>query len=244
MLAGDRPRAGRAARDDRVLDCAMLPDVLLVQLVDLRAPGPPLAQERPPRAFRRTRDLRCPGGLVDHVVESIVGAHPLAGQAQPLALRTRAVEQRRRHLREPRLRVLERGQPFVVDQRRRELGRERLQLGPYEEGLAELVARDLTHAHAAIGDERDEPGRGEPAQCLAHGRPADLELLRELLLAEDGAGRDLARDDRVLQGQRDLVCFRPVLGVCQWRNCADSVEPSRASVEDVPWLTAEATRSK
>ena len=48
---------------------------------------------------------------------------------------------------------------------------------------------------------------GEPAQRLPHRRARDVELLRELLLPEDGPGRELARDDRLLDHERDVVCL-------------------------------------
>ena len=68
----------------------------------------------------------------------------------------------------------------------------------------------MPHAYAAVRLEADEPERGEPAQRLAHRRPAHLELLGEVLLAQRAAGWDLARDDRLLERERDVVGFRAV----------------------------------
>ena len=82
-----------------------------------------------------------------------------------------------------------------------------LQLRAHHERLVQLVARDRPHAHAAVRDERDEPERREAAQRLAHRRPRHVELLRQLLLAEDGSRGELAGDDRLLDHERDVVCL-------------------------------------
>ena len=66
-------------------------------------------------------------------------------------------------------------------------GDEALELGAQQERLPHLRARERPDAEAAVRLERDEPERGEPAQRLAHRRPADLVLRRDLLLAEDRA---------------------------------------------------------
>jgi hypothetical protein len=93
---------------------------------------------------------------------------------------------------------------------RRDLGRQALELGPHEKGLAQLLAREQPDAHAAIRLERDEAERGEPPQRLAHRGPADLELLGEVLLPQHAARRDLTGHDRLLQREREVVGFRSV----------------------------------
>src|SRR5581483_7269871 len=85
---------------------------------------------------------------------------------------------------------------------------EALELGAHEERLAQLVARERSHADAAIRDEGDEAERRQPAERLPDRRPADAEPLRELLLAKDGAGLDPTRDDVVLERERDVVSLR------------------------------------
>jgi hypothetical protein len=78
------------------------------------------------------------------------------------------------------------------------------------EGLADLLERELADAHAAVRLERDEPEGRKPAESLPHGCAADAELLGEVLLAQHTPGRDLTRDDRLLERQRDVVRLRPV----------------------------------
>ena len=94
---------------------------------------------------------------------------------------------------------------LLVEARHGERSRERLQLGPDEERLAQLLARERADADAAVRHELDEPERGQPSQRLADRRPRDPVLLGERLLAEDRARLDLAGDDRLLEGVRDLV---------------------------------------
>ena len=111
----------------------------------------------------------------------------------------------------------------------------------------QLLARDHPDADAAVRDEVDEPERGEPAQRLADRRPADLELLGELLLAKDASGRELAGDDRLLDHERDVVGLGAVeahVHECTPSNCCSSVEPRSASVEALPPVTAWTARSK
>ncbi len=93
---------------------------------------------------------------------------------------------------EPPLRPLELREVLLGHLRRRDLGGEALELGAHHERLADLVAGEHPHAHAAVRLEADEAEGREPAQRLANGRPADLELLGEVLLAERAPGRDLA----------------------------------------------------
>src|SRR5205085_6619065 len=83
------------------------------------------------------------------------------------------------------------------DLRRGDAGDERLELGPHHERLAHVLARERAHADAAVRLERDEAQRREPAQRLAHGRPADVVALGELLLTQDRARKELPGDDRL-----------------------------------------------
>ena len=63
--------------------------------------------------------------------------------------------------------------------------------------------------NAAVRQERDEPHpRAQPPQRLADRRPADAELLRELLLPQHRPGRDLPARDRLLEAERDVVGLR------------------------------------
>ena len=94
---------------------------------------------------------------------------------------------------------------LLGDPLRGDAGDEALELGAEQERLLHLRARERPHAEAAVGLERDEAERREAAQRLAHRRPADRVLRRHLLLPEHGAGRELARDDRLLERERDLV---------------------------------------
>ena len=94
--------------------------------------------------------------------------------------------------------------------RRRDLGREALELRANEERLSELLPREHAHPDAAVRLEGDEPQRREAPQGLAHRGPADLELLGEMLLAKHAAGWDLAGDDRLLEREREIVGFGPV----------------------------------
>jgi hypothetical protein len=138
-------------------------------------------------------------------VEAIVRAHPVAGEPRALALASAPVQQLVGQRREPLLGLAELVQPPRRHSRCRDPRHERLQLGPDHERLPKLVARDRPDANPFVRGQRDEPGRGEPAQRLADRRPADVEALGELLLAENRSRGQLAGDDRVLERQRDLV---------------------------------------
>jgi hypothetical protein len=86
-----------------------------------------------------------------------------------------------------------------------DLRRERLELGAHHERLVQLLPRNSPDADAAVGDEGDEPERRQPPQSFADRRSRDLELLGQLLLAEDGSRLELAGDDRLLDYERDVV---------------------------------------
>ncbi len=115
-----------------------------------------------------------------------------------------------RDAREAALRCLQLGQVGGRHLRRCDLCRQALELGSHEERLAKLVQREHAHAHAPVGLEADQPQRGEAPQGLAHRGPTDLELLGEVLLAQDAARRDLAGDDRLLEREGEVVGLRAV----------------------------------
>ena len=135
---------------------------------------------------------------------------PVARDLEVLPTLVAHLHERLRRPMEAALGLLELGEVVVGHLRRRDLGREALELGAHHERLADLVEREHPHAYAAVRLERDEPERGEPPKRLAHGRSAHLELLGEVLLAERAAGRDLAGDDRLLERESDVVGLRPV----------------------------------
>src|SRR6185436_5845969 len=92
-----------------------------------------------------------------------------------------------------------------------DLRREALQLGPDEEGLAQLRAGQRADANAPVGLERDEAERRQPAQRLPDRCAADAILLREPVLAKHRSRGELARHDRLLELERDVVR----LGACR-----------------------------
>src|SRR5205823_12239166 len=110
-----------------------------------------------------------------------------------------------RDLREVLLRLFELREILGRHLRRGDLRGERLELRAHHERLVQVLPRDRAHADAAVRDERDEPEGREPAERLADRRARDVELLGELLLAEDGARLELAGDDRLLDHERDVV---------------------------------------
>src|SRR5579864_6117676 len=208
VLARELARARRAAGRDRLLDRPMLLGVLRVQPVDRVVAGRPDGRpgERPPCALRELLDQRECGHPVDDVVEGMVAAHPVAHDRAAVVARL----ERAQLLRDGRESLLGRIELLEVlgcELRRRHLSREPLELRAHHESLVQLVARDRAYSNAAVRDERDEPEGGQPPQGLAHGGARDVELLRELLLPEDGPGRELARDDRLLDHERDVVCL-------------------------------------
>ena len=88
-------------------------------------------------------------------------------------------------------------------------GDEALELGPHEERLPHLLARQRADAEAAVRLERDETERRQAAERLAHRRAADRVLRGDLLLAQHRARLELAGDDRLFERERDLVGLRP-----------------------------------
>ena len=75
---------------------------------------------------------------------------------------------------------------------------------------AQLLAGEHPDTNSAIRLEADEAERRKTPQRLAHRRPRDRELLGQVLLPEDAAGRDLPGDDRLLEREGNVVGLRPV----------------------------------
>jgi hypothetical protein len=213
VLVRQRARPVAAPRRERIENRLVLGHVLAVEIVDLGAARAPAAEEGAPGALGDPLDQREIRRVVDHVVEAVVRAHPVGGEPRALAFAPAPVEQLLGQVRELLLGRTEVLQALRRHPRGREPSDERLQLGTDHERLPELVARDRPDAHAAVRDERNEPGRGEPAQRLADRRPADVEARRELLLAENRSRRQLTGDDRVLERQRDLVGLGAAFGL-------------------------------
>src|SRR5207248_1374749 len=80
VLVGDRAGAGRAARGERLPDRAVLLGVPRIETVDRVVAGRPDggAGEGAARALRELLDERQVGDAIDHVVESVVRAYPVA----------------------------------------------------------------------------------------------------------------------------------------------------------------------
>ena len=97
------------------------------------------------------------GGGVDHVVKRVVRVHPVATSA-PSWVPSRA---RRRSSSVSSLKrcsaASSAARSSAVDLRRRQLGREALELRPHEERLAQLVARQRADANAAVGTNETSP---------------------------------------------------------------------------------------
>ena len=184
MCVCQRSRAVDALCRQCSLDRSVLPLVVCVELVDRlvsrcpdRRPG-----ERPSGALCHLLDERRIGDAVDHIVESVIRAHPLRRQRTSVAPRF-ACADRAAHSRKALLRLFELGEVGLRDLRRREAGRKRLQLGAHEERLPHALPRQCPHADPAIRLELDEPEGGEPPKRLADRSAADAVLLRELVLA-------------------------------------------------------------
>ena len=83
MLARESTSALGASGRKCLADRAVLHVVAGEELVELGARAEHLAaDERAPRAFRDRLDARQRSDLVDHVMEGVVGLHPLDGQAR------------------------------------------------------------------------------------------------------------------------------------------------------------------
>ena len=212
MLVRECPGTFGAAGGESGADRSVLGVVPRVEIVELGARDPgDLAGERAPRRAGDARDVGRLGGLVDHVVERVVRAHPLRGEVRCPRRRGAAFSRRRvGQLGEAVLGGVECGEPLGRHARRGALGGEPFELGADEEGLAQLVAGERADANAAVRLERDEPERGEPAQRFADRRAADVEPLGEQLLPEHRARGDRAGDDLVLEDDRDVVGLRRI----------------------------------
>src|SRR5205807_1570586 len=193
VLAGYRLRRVGASRREGGLDRPVLALVERVQLVDGLVPRRPdgRAGERPPRALRHLLDERQPRDAIDHVVEAMIGAHPLRRERAPVAAGL-AGTQRARKAREELLGVLELLEVFLRDLRRGDAGYERLELRADHERLAHALAGERADTYSSIRLEGDEAERRKPPERLAHGGAADRVPLRELLLAQDRPRRELA----------------------------------------------------
>src|SRR3954451_12959776 len=79
VLAGERPCAGGATRDERLLDRPVLLRILDVETVERMVARRPdgRARKRAARALRELLDERQVGDAVDDVVEPVVRAHPV-----------------------------------------------------------------------------------------------------------------------------------------------------------------------
>ena len=156
--------------------------------------------------FASCLDARQRRDLVDHVVEGVVGVHPLDGEGRVGYL---AEPQRRAHRerqrREALLGLVQAREVGGADAGGGLGGREALELGADQERLADLGGRDRADAHAAVGHRRDEAERLQSLERLAHRGAADAESLAHVLLAQHLPRRDLARDDLVLQRAGDVV---------------------------------------
>ena len=213
VLPRERPGAARAACCEGVEQRPVLPLVRAVELVQLaRIRRGPDGRAGVAGALGDPLDHRQAGDAVDHVVEGVVGANPLGDEVgAPVGGQAAAAAQL---VGEPREAILDRLQLVEVGARhplRRDLGREALELRPDEKRLAQLGAGQRADADAAVGLERDEAERRQAAKRLADGRAADAVPSRQLLLAQHGSRRELPRDDRLLQLERDVVR----LGACR-----------------------------
>src|SRR5207253_2337666 len=121
--------------------------------------------------------------------------------------------QRARQPREALLGLLELLEVGLGELLRSDRGDEALELGANEERLPHLLARERADTEAAVRLERDETERRQTPQGLADRRAADRILGRDLLLSQDRARLELARDDRLFERECDLVGLRAVHGL-------------------------------
>ena len=209
VLAGERARPLRVLRPDGVPNRSVLRGVQLVELVEPGSGSPDsLAEERSSLVLRELLDERRLGRGVDDVVEGMVGPDPVGDDPPVLRVLVHALQQPFGQAREALLRGLQRRQVGRGHPRCRELRREAFELRANEERLAQLLTGERPHADAPVRRERDESERRQPPQGLSNGRSANGELLGQLLLAKDGARRELSGDDRLLQVERDVVGLR------------------------------------
>jgi len=137
-------------------------------------------------------------------MEPVIRAHPLRGQGPPVTAGLACTDSAG-HSREALLRFFELVEVGLRDLRRRETGRERLKLGAHEEGLPHALARQRPDTYPAVRLELDEPEGCEPPQRLAHGCTADSVLFGELVLTQHLTRLQLARDNRLLDLEGDVV---------------------------------------
>src|SRR5439155_16763696 len=120
------------------------------------------------------------GSLLDHLVKLVVGAAPgrdlLVRQPAPAV--ARAARDAPQSLAKLRLRPLQPLELLLPDPQRRDLRRERLELGAHLVRVADLAGCEAADERAAVRAELDEAARLQLAQRLAERRPADPELLR------------------------------------------------------------------
>src|SRR5712691_3539048 len=111
-----------------------------------------------PRAVisRAAASASRPGGRQPVVVEPVIRAHPLGGQRTSVTSGL-ACAQGAGQPRKPPLCLLELVEVGLRDLRRRQAGRERLELSAHEEGLPHALARQRPHAYPTIRLERHGP---------------------------------------------------------------------------------------
>jgi len=189
-------------------DRSMLLEIKGVELVELPARRPDgLAVEDAPRVLRGVGQLGDAGGVEVDVVELSIRVHPLGGKR----LRTGTAWSLAELASEPREPLFGAFEPPEIRRRQpvaRELCGETLEGGAHDERLEELCTGQRLDLDTPLAGERDEPERRELPECFTDRRAADAELLRQLLLPKQIAGWELSREDRVLQGERDLVGLR------------------------------------
>jgi len=186
-------------------DRLMLLEVEGVELVELCARRPDrLSMEDAPRALRGFRELANSCRIEVDVVELSVCPNPLGCEG----LRAGAGGSLTELAREPREALLGPLEPAQIRSRQSlagELGGEAFEGCADDERLEELGTSQRLDLDSALAGERNEPERRELSERFPNRRAADAELLRQLLLPKEIAGRELPREDRVLQDERDLV---------------------------------------
>jgi hypothetical protein len=216
-LAGAR----RVAPLDRLENRLVLLDVLAEErgaLAQDRATE--IAGEASVQPSERRDEHVVARGLLDHLVEGVVGAAPERDLGVgDLAAALPGGHGPSERFAELRLRRMQAVGLVVADPLRGKLGGEALELGAHLVRIADLAWGETAHESAPVGAELDDPGRLELPERLADRRPADPELLGEGFLAQAGAGRQLAAQDPRLELGGELVDQRPPLveGVLGYR---------------------------
>jgi ABC-2 type transport system ATP-binding protein len=207
VIAREAAGAVGAAGGERVADRAVLQVVAGEQLVELGARAQePSAEKRAARALGELLDARQRRDVIDHVVEGVVGVHPIdrergVGHVAAADLLAHALGERREAL----LSQVEALEVGGGDAGCRLRGGQALELGADQERLAQLGRRQRAHADAAVGNRRHEAQGLEALERLAHRRAADAESLADVLLPEHLTGREHARDDLVLEHAGEVV---------------------------------------